>query len=274
MRFTILTFLLFSIGTNAQSISTLIGAKAAGMGYASATNQDEWAIFNNIAGMAKLQDTQTGAAYEVRPSLTSANRFGALAAMPFSFGVIGAGVFRFGDELYSEQLVSLGFANKIGNTSLGGRVSYIQYRAEGFGTKGAIGLDFGGITKLTQQLYIGAWIQNLNQPKLKFSNEEKAPIKLYVALAYKPTEKFTICTELEKDVLYEVIWKTGLEYTIHKKFFARTGININPNSMFAGVGFQSWRIKIDYTLQGFTRFNATHQASASYRISSNKLSDK
>ena len=266
-RLIFILLIFFLHHSNGQSISKLLGAKASGMGYAVTTTHDEWSVFNNIAGIASTKEFYSGASYEVRPASVSGNRLGALACAPLSFGVLGLGVFRFGDDLYNEQIISLGFANKIGNTSLGARASYIQYRAEGYGSHGIIGFDFGGITKLTNQLYIGAWIQNLNQPKLNFNNKEKAPIKLFVAIGFMPSEKFTIVTELEKDILYPVLWKTGMEYIIHKKIFARVGFNINPNAFFAGIGFQGWRIKIDYSLQSFTQLAATHQASASYRIS-------
>jgi hypothetical protein len=168
--------------------------------------------------------------------------------------------------VYSEQCVSAGFSNKIGKTSLGVRIGYLQYRAVGFGTRGALSINVGGITQLTPKLTIGAWVQNINQPKLNFNDSEKAPVKLLAALAFKPADKFLLTTEIEKDVLYEPLWKTGMEYWIHKKIAARMGFNVNPGSAFFGVGFQSWRIKIDYALQSFTSLGPSHQASATYRI--------
>lgn len=249
----------------AQSISTQLGARAAGMGYASATLLDEWSFFNNIAGLAETKNMAVASAFEAR-ALPGANRMGALATLPFSFGVGAVGIFRFGDDVYSEQFVSAGFANKIGKTSLGVRIGYLQYRAAGFGTRGALSINVGGITQLTPKLTIGAWIQNINQPKINFNDTEKAPVKLLAALAFKPADKFLLTTEIEKDVLYQPLWKTGMEYWIHKKIAARMGFNINPGSAFFGVGFQSWRIKIDYALQSFTTLGPSHQASATYRI--------
>lgn len=267
LRLAVISFFAACSQLPAQSSSTLLGARAAGMGYASATMQDEWAIFNNVAGLANVDERIVATAYELRPALPGANRAGVLAAMPFSFGVTGLGVFRFGSELYSEQIISLAFAHQIGKTSLGGCLNYIQYKAEGFGTHSALGLNVGGITRLTSQLSIGAWIQNLNQPKVNFSEKEQAPVKLTAALSFKATEKFTVVTEVEKDVIYTPIWKTGMEYVIHQKFFARVGFNVNPNAMFLGIGFQSWRIKIDYACQSLTQLGASHQASATYRLS-------
>lgn len=272
LHFTMIRFLAigFSVAVYpliAQSSSTLLGARAAGMGYASATNQNEWSIFNNIAGLATLKERTAAISYDLRPALPGANRMGALIALPFSFGVTGLGIFRFGNNIYSEQLISLSFANKIEKTSLGGSFNYIQYKAEGFGTHSAIGLNLGGITQLTPTLAIGAWIQNLNQPRINFTNKEKAPVKLLAAVSFKPIETFCVVTEIEKDLIYKAIWKTGMEYIIHKKFFARAGFNVNPNALFVGLGMHSWRIKIDYALQSFTQLGASHQASASYRLS-------
>ena len=244
------------------------------MGYASATLNDEWAFFNNIAGLAKVKEQLAATSLEVRPSLPGANRMGALYTQPFSFGTTALGLFRFGDDVYSEQMVSIGFANQIGNTSLGAKLSYIQYRALGFGTRGTLGLNIGGITQLTPAISIGAWIQNINQPKINFADKEKAPVKLLAALSFRASEKFIVITEIEKDVLYDPLWKTGMEYTIHKKFFARAGFNLNPNAWFMGVGFNSWRIKIDYALQSLTQFGASHQASASYRFSTATTTEK
>ena len=189
---------------------------------------------------------------------------GAVFGNPLSFGTIAGGVFRFGDAVYNEQLVSLAFANSIGNTSLGAKVSYIQYRAEGYGTHYAIGVNVGGITQITSKLLIGAWIQNINQPKLSFDNSEKAPVKLIASAGFKPSDKLMIVTEIEKDIIYQPVWKTGIEQTIHKKFLARLGFNLNPQAFFFGVGFYNQKIKIDYSLQSLNRLGAAHQASFSY----------
>jgi hypothetical protein len=269
-------WLLFATPTlcSAQSTSSLLGARAAGMGYATAALPDEWAFFNNIAGLASEKNPTVASAFDVHALLPGGNRLGALVSVPFAFGVGGFGVFRFGDDIYSEQIVSIGFANTIGKTSLGARISYMQYKAQGLGTHGALGINLGGITQLTPQLSIGAWIQNINQPNINFSDKEKAPVKLLAALSFKVTDKFLLASEIEKDVLYEPLWKTGMEYWIHKKVAARMGLNVNPGSAFFGLGFKSGRIKIDYAFQSFTSVGPSHQASASYRLNKNPKEPK
>ncbi|MFM9840649.1 MAG: hypothetical protein ACKVOQ_20445, partial [Cyclobacteriaceae bacterium] len=142
----------------AQSVSTLIGARQAGMGYASSTSADEWSLFNNVGGIGKIKQQSVGFAYEAVPSLIGANRMAAVWNAPTKWFNTSLGAFRFGDAIYSEQVLSAGIGNQFGITSLGAKVNYIQYRAEGFGTHSAVSVDFGGITKLTKQLSIGAYI--------------------------------------------------------------------------------------------------------------------
>jgi hypothetical protein len=249
----------------AQSTQTTLGARAAGMGYAFAPAHDEWSFFGNAAGLASLKNKTVATAFESR-ALPGANRMGLVGIMPLKTGVTGLGIFKFGDALYSEQSIQAAYAHAIGKTSFGVRSGYWQYRAEGFGTRGLLAVSLGGITNLTRHISIAAWIQNINMPKLRFSEKQVAPIKLTAAISFKPSDNFLLISEIEKDVLYNALWKTGIEYRIHKKVFARTGFNINPGSAFFGVGFQTWRIKIDYALQSFSPLGLTHQASASYRL--------
>ena len=252
-----------SIQLRAQSISTLMGARANGMGYASAAMVDGWSMFNNIAGLAKTESVSAAFTYDVRSALPGANRTAAVFALPTKLGIAGAGLFRFGDDLYSETMISAGFSNQLGLTSLGLKVNYIQYRAEGFGSKGVVTLSFGGIAEITPMLSVGAYITNINQPKIS-QDEDRVPTLLTAGIAFTPTDKLLLATELEKDLDHKPTWRTGIEYTFHKKFCARTGFNIQPNAAFFGLGFKTSKFRIDYALQNSTLLNFGHQASVQY----------
>jgi hypothetical protein len=122
---------------HAQSVSTQMGARVNGIGYASATLFDSWGIFNNMAGVAKLKSSTATFTYDLRPSIPGANRMAATFSSPLKIGVVSAGVYRFGDDLYNEHLISAGYSSQFGLAALGASVNYIQYRAEGFGSKGS-----------------------------------------------------------------------------------------------------------------------------------------
>ena len=247
-----------------------MGGRAAGLGYTSSTLGDEWALLNNVGGLAKVAKLNTSFAYEVRPKLVGSNRMAAVLSMPFKFGTTGFSLFRFGDDLYSEQIISAGFGNQLGIASLGLSINYIQYRAEGIGTRSFVGINFGGITEITDKISIGAYIINLNQPKISSIDSEHAPTRLVAGISFKPIEDCLIISEVEKELNYDATIKTGLEYLLHKKINIRTGFNLHPNAAFFGLGFHTRKLKIDYALQYNQTLSTAHQASAIYFIEKKK----
>jgi hypothetical protein len=257
---------LCGIIASAQSVSTLMGARQAGMGYASSASADEWSLFNNVGGIGKIKQQSVGFAYEVTPALVGGNRMAVVWNATTQWFNTGLGAFRFGDNIYSEQILSAGIGNQFGITSLGAKVNYIQYRAEGFGTQSAMSVDFGGLTELTKQLSIGAYITNLTQASLPTRDGDRLPTKLTLGIGIHPSEKIFITTEIEKDLDYKSTWRTGLEYTIYKSVFARTGFQFNPSNAFFGLGYKKKNLKVDYAVRFNSLLGTTHQASAIYLI--------
>ncbi|HEX6226148.1 MAG TPA: hypothetical protein VFZ52_17135 [Chryseolinea sp.] len=254
----------------AQSSSTLIGGRAAGLAYSSSCLRDEWAIFNNIGGLGKVERAAVALTYDAQPSFKAFNRMSAVIALPTKVGVAGAGLFRFGDQLFSEQILALGFANTFGLASLGLKVSYIQYKAKGFGTKGIFALSFGGIANLTEKLSVGAHIINLNQPTLSAADGEKLPTILVIGGAVNLSPQTLVTTELEKNLGYTLKWKTGVEYQPYKKIMLRTGFQLNPATAFFGFGFRPKKLSLDYSFQHNFLLGSRHQATLGYFIGASK----
>lgn len=243
-----------------------MGGRSAGLGYATASLSDEWSLFNNIAGISKTKSSTFGFAYSLNPSLPGADRMAAVASIPTPGGVIGTGLFRFGDDLYSEQLISAGYANQFGLASLGVKLNYIQYRAEGFGTRSVLSLNFGGIAEITPWVTVGAYIVNINQPKLSTINDERLPVKLVTGVLINPSDELALLMEVEKDIDYAPTIKGGLEYSIYKKLKIRTGFNLGPNSIHGGIGYKSSRLMVDYALYFNPNLKTQYQISTGYRF--------
>lgn len=271
MRFLLIVILLLAFKiTKPQSVSTLMGARSVALGYSSSTLGDEWSLFNNVAGISKIKTVNGAFAYGLNPNLPGADRMAAAVNLPIGLGVIGSGIFKFGDELYSEQMISAGYANHFGLASLGVKVNYIQYRAEGFGTNSAVSINFGGIAEITPSILIGAYIVNLNRPKLSSLDEERLPVKLVSGIQFNPMEELLLLIEVEKDINFDPTFKSGIEYVIHKKIKIRTGFNLGPNSIHGGIGYNASRLNVDYALQHNSTFKTQYQISAGYRLSKNR----
>jgi len=250
-----------------------MGARATGIAFASSTLSDEWSLFNNVGGLAKVDKFSTAFAYETMPSLPGTRRMAVTLNAPFKFGTAGLGFFRFGDDLYSEQIISGGFSNQFGIASLGLKANYIQYRAEGFGVKSAVSINFGGIAEITPKIIVGAYVTNINQPKISVQDNERIPTRMAAGINFKPTNKIQLFTEVETDIDYEATIKGAFEYTIHEKVFLRTGFNLHPNAGFFGLGCKARRVKIDYGMMYNEALSFVHQASAIYRFEKKRKAD-
>lgn len=254
----------------AQSSSSLMGARAGGMAYASSCLSDEWSIFNNVAGLAKVEKASAAFAYDTQPSFKPFNRVAGVFALPLKFGTAGVGVFRFGDQLYNEQIFTIGFSNSFGLASLGIKANYIQYKAEGFGSNGIFSLSFGGIATLTEKISIGAHIINLNQPEISKTEGEKLSTTLIVGASFQLTPQTLATSELEKDLNSPAKWKTGVEYKPFKKFTLRTGFSLTPSIAFFGLGFHPRKFKLDYMYQHNFTLGSRHQATVGYIFNQEK----
>lgn len=267
-----LTFFIFfttvTLACFSQSVSTGMGGRSLGLANATAAVPDEWSLRNNPAGMTQLPHTNIAFALQRMPMLVGANRLAFVANAPLSFGVISAGGFRFGDDLYNEHLLSLGFAHAMGLASLGARVDYIQYRAEGFATASSVGLSVGGLASLSSSVSVGAYVSNINRPRLP--NHERVPVQLVAGASFKPNQHVLLTVEAMQYLDFYPTIKGAFEYSFKKKFFTRTGFNLLPNAGFFGLGLHAWRLKIDYAIQYSWTLSVSHQVSAIYQVNKKK----
>lgn len=251
----------------AQSTSLLMGGRSMGLGYSSATISDEWSLMNNVAGLAHVENFCASFALHSYPDFTPFNRSALVINAPMKKGTVGFGVFRFGDEIYREQVASIGYSNLFGLASLGLKINFVQYTAEGFGSTGVLTFNFGGIARLTEELHIGAHITNINQPSISSTGEQESiPTRMNVGIGFNPSEKVLLAAEAEHDLDNQTLFKGGFEYRFQKKFAARTGFNINPDAGFIGIGFKPKRWQLDYAFQYNIQIGMSHQLSATYNL--------
>jgi hypothetical protein len=245
-----------------------IGPSANGIAYASSCSADEWAVYNNPAGARGSGEMKAALTYDVFPGFTSFNRIAAVVSVPFRNGGINAGVFRFGDDLYNEHVITAAYAQKLGISSLGVSVKYLQIAAEGFGSNGVATFSAGGITELTPWLKTGAYVINLTQPDI--AEQEKIPTYLLFGVALKASHNVSVLAEAEKDIGENTLIKVGVEYIQGKKFILRTGFHPAPAAAFFGFGFRTKKLHFDYAFSYTPEVGSRHQAGIAYMMKQNQ----
>ena len=244
-----------------------IGARSAGLGHAAVTLRDAGALFANISGVAHVKQPSLWAGYE--------NRFGfseglhAVAAgfiQPTRYGTGSLSVYRFGDALYSQHRLSLGFSHRIEQFSMGVRLSEHQYHLEGFGTRFRTVIDVGGQAQLSSQLILGLQLLNVTQATLSGDHNENIPTLVQVGLSYRPVTSWLVNAEVEHEVTQRPNVKLGIEYTALQRFSLRTGFNSVGLRQFFGLGWKHRLLVADYALSTHARLGLSHQVSVTYRL--------
>lgn len=245
-----------------------LGGRAKGIGNASVTLRDHWALFNNIGGLAKVRKITGQIAYDNRFGITNFQTFALGIVMPIKVGVAGLSVSRFGDNLYNEQKLGLGYSHQIKNVSLGAKINYVQISIQDLGSKGTFAFEFGGIARLSKEVVFGAHIYNFNQGTLNtsFGDSEKIPVIMKAGLSYAPIKALMLNIETEKDIDLPATFKAGLEYEIIPKIFIRTGIQTKPFINFFGVGFAPKWFHLNYALTTNDALGMSHHLSFTYQL--------
>jgi hypothetical protein len=265
-------FSILCLTLQAQSGGNTFGARSTGMANASVTMSDEWSGFNNIGALAGVDRQYAGFGYGNRFGLEGWNTIGASFVSPMSFGgVAGLGVWRFGDNLYNENRVSLGYSHKLYGVSLGLQANYFAVSIEGLGTKQMLILEFGGLVQLSDKLFMGMHIYNFNQAKLNDFEDERVPTTMRAGISYRPVEKLLVNIETEKNIDYDPSFRAGVSYELFaEKVFVRTGISTQPFKNYYGLSLKHKNFHFDYALSTHNKLGTSHQLSLSYHLKAKK----
>jgi hypothetical protein len=246
-----------------------MGARSWGIGNATVAIADNYAFFNNPAGLGFLKENFTNASYHARHGIAGLSTVSLSGNYNTKYTNIGLGIERFGDKLYNEQKLGLALAKSTNRVSLGLKVSYFQAAIENFASKKTLLTEFGVMTKLSSKVLMGFHAYNLTGAKLFAS--QRIPTVLRLGLSFAPSKQILLVTEAEKDIELPMLIKAGLEYQIVKKFYLRTGITSKLNNAHFGFGFQSKQFFFDYAASSHSALGFSHHLSIHYQIGKTKV---
>lgn len=174
----------------------------------------------------------------------------------------GAGVWRFGDDLYNRQIVSGLVAHGIGNTRLGLRLDWNQFSADGQPVQRNLAFTLGGLTRLHSGLVVGAFAEN---PGMAGVYGKPMAIRFSAGIRAHAAKGLSITTAVVQEVRSPASWSAGLEYAYRDKVSIRLGTGLYPYRFSAGAGFYYWRVAADFAMVYSYHTGAAMQATATYR---------
>jgi len=223
-------------------MSFVAGARAAGMANAGITNLDNWAVFNNPAGYAWLNNKAVGVFYENR-FLMKETGYGAMAfSSPLFGGNVGLGFSHFGYSLFQSDKIVLGYSQQLfKGFSMGLQVNYFSVRqSEYYGNLNAVTFEAGVLAKPNDRLSIGAYVFNPINLSYFEDNQSKMPVTLRIGMSYLFSKSLLLSVETGKSINgYTPVFRTGIEYYINEQFALRTGIALVPVEYSFGLGYNN-----------------------------------
>ncbi len=231
-----LLFALFCHYSNAQSgLLGLQDARAIAMGRISSIHQGIDAAFNNIAGLASIESLGFVASAERRFLLNETQNFGLAAAIPSNNGAFGVRVGSFGFEAYNENSISLGYSRQLSERmSIGGEFIYWNRSIPEYGSQGFLTFAVGLQAKVFEQVLLGFHL--FNPIRSAVNDEENTFPVVQIGVNYLVSDQLQVSAELEKDIDFPAIFRSGIDYKIQESLALRLGISTAPTLFTAGIG--------------------------------------
>jgi len=241
-------FLVENSSLVAQIGNDVIGTRSAAMGGCSSTFSDVWSINNNQAGLGFVKSLSGGTYYENRFLLKETSYKAGAFAYPTKKGALGLSLTSFGFELYHETKAGLSYGQRFGDQfSVGVQLNYVNVGlSQEYGSKITLTGAIGFIAKLSKTFSMGVHLYNPNRTKLAAYNDERAATIIKLGVDYRFSKKVRWIVETEKDMVYQPILKTGLEYRVAEVLYLRGGLSTGPiiNTLGFDLKLNNFRLGI------------------------------
>lgn len=226
-------FLQFVAAFGQMPVVTPIGT---GMAHATVGLNSPVSIFNNQAGLTGLTKIAIVAAAERRFMVSELQSVAVGAAFPTRSGTFGMTLQSFGFEEFRQQKVGVAYARKLWNSlSVGAQFDYFQTRIPEYGSQSTITFEAGVQASVSKTVVVGAHV--FSPAQVEVVPGEDLPTIFRLGVAWKVSEKLSVCSEIEKHIDHTPRWKNGLSYQPIEQLFLRTGFANEPSMLFFGVGF-------------------------------------
>ena len=268
--FTIFLLVLFFTRTIEAAFEDLsTSGRFLGMGSAFvAVAEGSESLLTNPAGLSQTNNASLSLFYSRPFGIQELTHETITSVLPTKVGNWGFGFQGFGNSLYCESTIAIGWSHHVQQRFYFG-VSFrsARLRIERYGSDNTFIFDTGCILKLTDQCQWGASISNLFQSRIGKS-EEPLPQIMRTGIGYEPFQGILLSVEIDKDVRYPFEIRAGAEIRPLSPLALRFGFGREPDFFSAGFGL-IWKYCIfDYAFTTHPILGATHQGSVSFYIKS------
>ncbi len=187
---------------------------------------------------------------------------------PWRWGGWGISYQAYGFDLYKETQVIWSHAFSIlSQLQVGYNVKYLNLALHPdphiassitYGHANLFGLDMGMKGKINRSWFLGAYLMNLNRPKIGKYQPESVEQKFTIGIGYQPIHEMITLFSLDKNSFEQYKVKTGAELLLTEFLSLRTGMQVKPFYFSFGVGVKRYGINLDYAIVHSLLLGETH----------------
>jgi len=215
---------------------------------ASVALEDVWSYHHNPAGLTNLKKIEIGVSYENRFLLKELQSQGFVVAIPLKKGVISIGSQSFGYNQFRTFRNGVGYSMKLAEfLSVGVQLNHHFVRINpAYGNHQTVTAEVGAIAKINVKWSVAFSVFNITRNKLSDFASDRYATVLRIGAKYTVSEKVLFLAEAEKNVDYNLRFKTGIEYVPIDNFYIRGGFATAPIEFSFGLGYAfSGKYKLD-----------------------------
>ncbi|MFO7892079.1 MAG: hypothetical protein R6V04_17270 [bacterium] len=242
-----------------------VGARSVSLGgaYTAVTGTPE-AIFFNPASLSASDNLQVNFSGTHLFQMKELQYTAVAVNIPYVPGNAGIACKTFGNSMYGENSVSLGWAFSIGRQfHFGLAVKKNQLRIKEYGSEEILLFDLGLLFNVTKTLKIGGAVLHAGKSS-DTAYRSSIPLIYSTGLSWKVVKEFLFCFDLTGTDTIGLNTRFGCELRIWQPIWIRFGIERVPSCFSSGLGVQWKNIVLDYAVRYHYCLGATHYCSVSF----------
>ncbi len=250
---------------SAQSLD-YSGPISSSMGFVKVFDSSPWAGLNNVANLSARTRFAVAASYQMRFNMDELSSRAATLLAPTGLGNFAATIFQSGYAKSNYSRYGLSYSRLFGQKVAAGlQFNYLSHHIEAADNANTFYTGLGLNFNISEQWDVGVYIQNPEQASLEYEETlYQVPTFFNAACLWSPSSHFIMVAELEKQLEYDMVYKTGLQFNFKDKLFLRGGIKGQPVEMTFGGGVRLAGFSIDVGFAHHQQLGLTSGAGLSY----------
>ncbi len=261
----VLFIFLFSSASGSDPYFPAAGAAESGMSYSCVMRPGFWSSFHNQASLPFNTSVSFGFNYLNRFNISELGTRTAGLLIPAGKTSLGIMYSHFGYYNFKRQIVGLACGLSLSeNIAAGVQIDYFSEKTTGeYSNYQLVTCEVGALVRASDKVMIGIHLFNpvpnsLRKTVLPSSIRAGAGIELSNVLFAGAEAELSTCEKL--------IFRTGFEYEVLKKFWFRGGFSTENTSFSFGLGYLLKFCKLDLSFATHERLGITSCASLIFKI--------